>query len=122
MIGADVLSLDRMGDALAVGGQSFVRRTFCAAEIAWAEHSEDRLHAYASAFAVKEAVFKALALEWNPQLDWPQLEVARLPCGAPSVQLHGEAAAQAAARGVRRVDVSVSYESDLVFAVALASQ
>jgi phosphopantetheine--protein transferase-like protein len=65
-IGVDVVSLDHLND---VFGETFRDAVFTAAEIDYAEGSGYPLPHYATAFAGKEAVFKALRRGWTDGTD-----------------------------------------------------
>jgi hypothetical protein len=49
---------------------------------------------------------------------WRDIEIVRLPTGAPSVQLIGRAAARAEQLGMGRIAVSISHEGDYAVAIA----
>lgn len=72
----------------------------------------------AARFAAKEAVAKALGTGVRG-FAWRDVEVSSDHLGKPSVQLHGAAAARAAALGVRAVHVSLSTATDLALAQAV---
>lgn len=115
MIGIDVVGLERMREAIASGGEAFLGRVFTPAERARAA-AGDPLRFLASAFAAKEAVVKALALADPAEgPDFPEIEIGRDAAGRPTVRLSGPAAAL----GIGRIDLSISYETDLAIAVAL---
>jgi holo-[acyl-carrier protein] synthase len=121
VIGVDVIEIGRMRATLERAGEAFLRRAFTPAERARAA-TGDPVRFLASAFAAKEAVFKALALDdWPDGFDWPEIEIGRDAAGRPTARLLGEAASAAAAAGVGRIDLSISYETDLAIAVALVS-
>jgi hypothetical protein len=49
---------------------------------------------------------------------WRDIEIVRLPTGAPSVRLHGRAATRAQQLGMGRIAVSISHEGDYAVAIA----
>lgn len=119
MIGIDIVELSRMRAILDRTGVPFLRRVFTPKERARAL-AGDPVRFLASAFAAKEAVFKALALDdWPDGFDLPQIEIGRDAGGRPIARLLDEAAATATNLGVEQIELSISYESDLAVAVAV---
>ena len=118
MIGIDIIELSRMRTILDEAGVAFLRRVFTPAERARALMG-DPVKYFASAFAAKEAVFKALALEdWPEGLDFPEIEIGRDAAGRPNARLTGTATATAAGQSIDAIDISISYETDLAVAIA----
>lgn len=74
----------------------------------------------AARFAAKEAVLKALGTGLAPGMGWTDVEVLNHREGRPYVVLHGAVAEAAAARGLTRVDVSLSHTAHLAIAHAVA--
>ncbi len=119
MIGIDVVELSRMRAILDGAGEAFLRRVFTPAERASAV-AGDPVRFLASAFAAKEAVFKALTIDdWSDGFDLPQIEIGRDAAGRPNARLLGAASSTAAGEGIGHIHLSISYETDLAVAVAL---
>lgn len=117
MIGVDVVELSRMREILDRSGVTFTKRVFSPAERARAL-AGDPVRFLASAFAAKEAVFKALCLEdWPEGVDLPEIEIGRDAAGRPNARLRA-AAATLLGQSIERISVSISYETDLAIAVA----
>jgi holo-[acyl-carrier protein] synthase len=119
-IGIDIIELSRMSDIIERSGEVFLRRAFTAAEIQRSRLVPNSVAFFASAFAVKEAVFKALVLDWDRGIDLRDIEVGRGRQGEPVVRLNGGVEAAAEAKGCRKVLVSLSYAGDIAVAMALA--
>ncbi len=118
MIGIDVVELSRMRAILDGAGEAFLCRVFTPAERA-STVAGDPVRFLASAFAAKEAVFKALAMDdWSDGFDLPQIEIGRDAAGRPNVRLLGAAASGAAGEDIGHIHLSISYETDLAVAVA----
>ncbi len=119
-IGTDILKFERLAPILANENyleDSFIRRTFTPAEIALAESRDVPLYCYATRFAGKEAVFKALTLTGEDcRLD--EIEILSDNTGKPCVILHGRAETLAKKREISRVLISLSYENDCAIAFA----
>ncbi len=121
-IGTDILKIESLSPILEGPGyrdDSFLRRTFTEAEIALAEGRPKPIDCYATRFAGKEAVFKALSVS-GEDLRLREIEILSDAAGKPYVRLYGNAAAVAEKRGVRRVLISLSYEDRYAVAFAVA--
>ena len=115
-VGIDQLEIERIERALE-RRPTLARRLFTAAELDYAEQRARPGQHLAARFCAKEAVAKALGLEaWS----FTDVEVVRGD-GAPSIVLHGAAAAAAAALGVTAVKVSLTHTRPDASAVALAT-
>ena len=119
-IGIDMIELSRMDETIERSGDVFLKRVFSDDEIQKARCSDNPTNYFASAFAAKEAVFKALTLSWENEVNFREIEVLRGQSGEPLVRLHGAVKARAKAKGCDRVLISLSYETDLAVAMAFA--
>jgi holo-[acyl-carrier protein] synthase len=118
--GIDTVVLSSLRESLAAFGQRFVQRLFTAHEQAVVAESVDGgVERLAARFAAKEAAIKAFGLS-EVGVDWRQIEVFRLPSGAPELRLHGRALAHAHALGVRSMTVSLSHDGDQACALVVA--
>ena len=106
-IGVDVVSLARTERCLS---PAFKRRAFTEREVAYAESHPPPLAQYATTFAAKEAVFKALGTGWTDGL---AVEVVRDERGQPRAIVHGEDGRE------EELLLSLAYEDDCAIAVAL---
>lgn len=121
-IGTDLLKINRLSPILEQEnyiGDSFIRRTYTPAEIALAESRPVPLYCYATRFAGKEAVFKALN-ETGDDCRLNEIEILSEENGKPYVVLHGLAKALAEKKEISRILISLSYEDDFALAYALA--
>ena len=118
-VGTDLLRRDRLAPAFLGDDSALVRKTYTDAERRQALARPDPARYLQSRFAAKEAVFKSLGAD--PQharlIDIEVLGGSDVP---PTVTLHGGLAAHAAHRGIIRVLLSLSYETDHVIAFAIA--
>lgn len=117
-IGCDILPISRIEAGLSEGGGAFVKRVYSNKEIKLIESRPKPVFSYATRFAGKEAVFKALRINGRG-VDLREIEILESPEGCPEVVLHGKLAEKAAEFGVRRILVSLSYDSE--YAIAYAS-
>jgi phosphopantetheine--protein transferase-like protein len=114
-VGIDAVDVERFATVLA-RRPSMAERLFTDGERADASGSVPRLGAR---FAAKEAVMKALGVGLGA-FKLRDVEVVRLASGAPTLRLHGAAAALADACGVRRWHVSLTHTALTAQAVVLA--
>ena len=118
-LGTDLVEIERFRQALARRA-SLPDRLFTAGEQEYAFGQHDPVHSLAARFGAKEAVMKALGAGLGA-FAFRDVEVVRDDdSGAPSLALHGAAAALADARGVRAWQVSLTHTDTTAMAVVLA--
>jgi holo-[acyl-carrier protein] synthase len=113
-LGIDIIKVDRIRAAIDRFGDRFWRRVLTEAEHRYVRNRPEN---FAGRWAAKEAVSKVLGLGVRG-VGWRDIEIVRLPTGAPSVQLSGRAAARAEQLGMGRIAVSISHEGDYAVAIA----
>lgn len=121
-IGVDSVDIEEMARFCVDREGSFARRTFSASERAEAYARADWASVLAGKFAVKEAVFKALAWRTAEGFDFRAVETLEDANGRPCVTM-GEGTALApvfAEAGVRELLVSITNERGLATAFVLA--
>lgn len=74
---------------------------------------------YASRYAAKEAIAKALGTGFSQGVTWRQIEVLRDESGVPMVRLHGAAGERAEQLGISRWMVSLSHTGTHAMASAI---
>lgn len=120
-LGLDLLAIERLELAVERRGERLLARLFTPAERAYCERRPARrVTHYAGRFAVKEAVMKALGTGWTRGVRWVDIEVRRVPGGAPELALHGASAEIARARGIERWHVTITHDAGIAAAVAVA--
>ena len=113
-LGIDIIKVARIEGTLAKFGRRFSKRVLTPAED---RYVRDRPETMAGRWAAKEAVSKVLGLGVRG-IGWTEIEIERLPTGAPSVNLHGRAARRAEQLGMGRIAVSISHEAEYAVAIA----
>jgi holo-[acyl-carrier protein] synthase len=113
-LGIDIIRIDRIRAALAKFGERFSNRVLTPAEQAYVRGRPETM---AGRWAAKEAVSKVLGLGVRG-IGWREIEIERLPTGAPSVRLHDRAALRAEQLGMGRIAVSISHEAEYAVAIA----
>ena len=106
-------------DASQAAPCAFVERTFTPAELVQARGRHDACQYLAGRFAVKEAVFKAVAPLTQEGFDLRSVECLDAPTGQPEVVMDGALAEVFAGAGVSSILVSVTNETGYVEAIAL---
>jgi holo-[acyl-carrier protein] synthase len=123
-IGADVIEIARIEDAMRRNGRRFAERILGERELERFEQRTQR-HArrgivfLATRFAAKEAVSKALGLGMRHPMAWRSVEILNAPSGKPVAVLHGALEQFARARALT-LHVSVSDERAYAVAYAIA--
>ncbi len=118
-IGTDILYLSQIAEGVSDPDGPFVRKTYTPAEIRLIESRPVPLNSYATRFSGKEAVFKALNVNGNA-VRLNEIEILENENGQPTVTLHGNAARLAAEKGIHRILISLTYDTDLAGAYAIA--
>lgn len=117
-IGVDVAEVSRFEELLERGGDRFKGRWFTAEEIRECDAQANTAAAYATRFAAKEAVWKALNRSAGQPLAWKQISVVSAG-GRPTVRLAGDLAATAAALSVTAISLSMAEAAGAASAVAV---
>lgn len=123
-IGADVIEIVRIEDAMRRNGRRFAERILGERELERFDHRTQRyarrgLVFLATRFAAKEAISKALGLGMRHPMTWRGVEILNAPSGKPVAVLHGALQVFAAERGLT-LHVSVSDERAYAVAYAIA--
>jgi holo-[acyl-carrier protein] synthase len=114
--GIDLIEIERVERALARRPR-LAERLFTPAEREYAAaHARPGRH-LAARFAAKEAAIKALGKPLPPA----EIEVVNAEDGAPSLRLHGKAAAEAERGGVT-LSVSLTHSRETAAAVVIAAR
>lgn len=119
--GIDIISVPRIGESIAGGGESFLNRVFTAGELAYARGRGRETEHLAARFAAKEAAMKALGTGWRDGIAWTDFEVVLQPSGAPSLAVHGRAAELAARAGISGWLISLTHTPEYAAASVIAT-
>lgn len=115
-LGVDIAEVDRITAAIGRRGESFLKRVFTPAEIAYCERHKNKFERYAARFAAKEAAMKALGTGWRKGVRWVDIEVTRETSGKPTLRLHGESKKITDTLGVKHISVSLTHSGNTAFA------
>ena len=93
--------------------EPFKNKAYTPAEIAYCDQFSDSLLRYASTWAAKEAVYKALKQLDDATLGWKKIEIIRKKnAGEPQVLLHNSSPKF-------KISLTISHDGDYVWAIAL---
>ena len=118
-LGVDIVEIDRMEKILA-RSPMFARRNYSEAEQEYCEAHRRPAVRYATHFAAKEAVVKALGTGFSKGVCTTDVEVAHRENGRPYVILHGRAAEIAEELGIVEIPLSLSRTHETAVANAVA--
>lgn len=118
-LGVDIVEVERMKRILA-RTPSFRTRMFSEDERAYCDAKATPEVHYATRFAAKEAVLKALGTGFTHGINPRDIEVKRTSKGRPYVSLTGRAREVAHEAGVRELPISLSFTHSEAVACAMA--
>ncbi len=117
-LGVDVVEIDRI-EGILQRTRAF-RSLYSEEEQAYCDSKSRPAIHYATRFAAREAVCKALGTGFAEGVRPQDIEVCRAANGRPFVRLHGLAAEVAAQKGVLSLPISLSYTHTEAVACAMA--
>ena len=118
-LGVDIVEIERMRKILK-RSPAFARKVFSAEERCYCDATAQPAVHYATRFAAKEAVLKALGTGFSRGIGVRDVEVRRTSKGRPYAVLTGRAKQVAQALGVRELPLSLSYTHTDAVACAMA--
>ena len=119
--GIDIIQLGDVDRRLSSADADWLEATFSKEEIDLAGPGPHRTEYFAGHYAAEEAVAKALGTGFSDDVAWLDIEILKLPTGAPTVRLSGGAKNVADALGVESWVVSIGHSGDYAIASAIAS-
>ena len=117
-IGVDIMAVKRMEQILDASGSEFMTKVFTLNEQKQIETHSLKATQAALIFAAKEAIFKTFGISSDSGINFTEIEIGYGEYGQPEPVLSGKFAEIAREKGVSQVLLSLSYENDLVIAVA----
>jgi holo-[acyl-carrier protein] synthase len=118
-IGTDILKIQRIRDSLGSSGDSFANKSFSVQERRQAQQRPDPALYFATRFAGKEAVFKCFGIDGDG-IRLNEIEILGADSGQPQVSLFGNIHDMSMARGIKKIWISLSYDTEYAVAFALA--
>ncbi|MGH7991898.1 MAG: holo-ACP synthase [Limisphaerales bacterium] len=117
--GIDIIEVKRIAASYEKFGERFVNRILLPGEIAYCLSHRAPGPFLAVRFAAKEAISKAFGTGISAALGWQDMEIRRKESGEPFVVLHGKGEQLFAARGAKRLLVSLSHTANYAAATAI---
>jgi holo-[acyl-carrier protein] synthase len=117
-LGVDLVSVERIAQALSRFGEHFLARCFLPGELS---RPTDPQHV-AGAFAAKEAALKALGTGWGQGVGFHHVLLQKDPQGKPLLCFLGPAQTQAQALGAQRAHLSITHTREMAAAVVVLSR
>jgi phosphopantetheine--protein transferase-like protein len=117
-IGIDIVSINRVKDAIEASGRLFLDKVFTPWEQKRAETCPNPTVYLAMTFAGKEAIFKTFGIDWETGVQLKEIEIRDGQVGQPIPILTGKFAQIASERGVSKVLLSLSYDGEYAIGVA----
>jgi holo-[acyl-carrier protein] synthase len=120
-IGTDILKVERIRDILDGDRGAFITKTFTEKERLQASERGDPVIYYATRFAGKEAVYKCFG-SVAAALNLTEIEILNAETGQPQVSLGGALRELASRKGIKKIHLSLSYETEYAVAFAVAQE
>lgn len=117
-VGIDLVRAASIAASIEEHGDAYLDRVFTPQEVADCRRDPLRL---AARFAAKEATMKVLQPSPDTAVPWPSIEVVRNTPAAPSIRLHGPAAALAQTAGLTDFQLSFTHEDEYAAAVVVGT-
>jgi holo-[acyl-carrier protein] synthase len=119
-IGIDILNIQRMRDVLESDSDSgsFMNKVFTVKEREQVSDHPNPVAYFATRFAGKEAVFKCFGIDGSG-IHLNEIEIRGAETEQPQVRLLGKLSEVAAAKGIKDIQISLSYDNDYAVAFAI---
>ena len=118
--GIDIIEVKRIEEMLNEHGNSFKNRVFTESEINYCDSSEyHKNERFAVRFCAKEAIYKALNVKDNSNINWTDIEIIKEDTGRPFVKLNGEL--EKYMINIYNIDISLSHIKDTAIASVVIS-
>lgn len=118
-IGTDIVSIQRIEEAVERFGERFINRVFTGEEANVCKGKKEKGPYLAGRFAAKEAVLKAFGTGVSNGIGFKNIGILREPGKRPTVSLHGELKKMAESLGVKDIHISISHDGGIATAFAV---
>ena len=116
--GVDIIEVSRIEKMLKEFEDNFKNRVYTQKEINYCENSKVNMYQrYAVRFAAKEAVYKALNVLNNDEVNWKSIEVLKDENERPYIKLYD--GLQEYMEKIQKIDVSLSHINEMAIANAV---
>ena len=119
-VGVDIIKVKRLRGVIDRHGDRFLDRVFTDEEVEYCRRCARPFERFATRFAAKEAVLKALGVGWQKGTRFLDVQVCNNELGAPAVELVERTLEISRELNVQTVHVSLSHDRDYGVAYAVA--
>lgn len=113
--GVDIVEVNRIKLLINEHKDLFLQKLFTKSEIEYCKDAKAHMYeSFAVRFAAKEAVYKALNVEINNNIDWKHIEILNEETGRPIVNLKDKLAEYN--KDIENIDISLSHEKEMAIA------
>ncbi len=114
--GIDIVSVKRVQGMIKKWGEHFLKKIYTRQEIDYCQKRKNAFLHFASRFAAKEALLKAMGTGISNGIRLSEIEVGVKKSGAPILHLKGRTLGMAKKKGVRKMHLSLSDEEETAIA------
>lgn len=118
-LGVDIIQNNRIHSIVEKWGDRFLNKVFTEDELNFVKKHEQKIQRYASNYAAKEAVVKALGTGFRNGIKFRNIELKRDNLGKPFIELAGKTKSFADERGINKIHTTISHEKDYSVAVVI---
>ncbi len=118
--GTEIVETVRIAKMIETHGEQFLERVYTADEIEYCVQTADAPGHFATRWAAKEAVLKAMGTGWAFGIKWTEVEVFNQPGGKPIMNITGKAKEICEERGIADILISISHCKAYAVAYAVA--
>lgn len=108
--GVDIVSVDRLEEAVRRHGERFLRRVFTTDERSYCEPKRFKFEHYAARFAAKEAMMKAMEIRRQNRLCFREIEIRRRATGKPEITITPENRRRFGLPSNAQIELSMAHE------------
>ena len=119
-LGTDITEIERIQQMIDRHGDHFIERIYTPDEISYCRAHKSSTERFASRWAAKEAVMKALGTGFIKGISWTEIEVQILKSGKPIVALTGSTQEYAKSIGIDEIQLTMSHCKAYATSTAMA--
>ncbi len=116
-LGIDIIEIERIKESVERLGIRFLEKIYTQGEIEYCSGKANKYQHFAARFAAKEAVYKAIASSWQPNIGWQDIEIYNEPTGLPVVKSKDKL--KEFLGSDKSLKISISHSRDYVTCVAI---
>ena len=90
-VGTDIIEIERVREAIAKNGDTFIHKVFTEVEQTYCKKHRDPMPQYAARFSAKESIVKALGCGFGDQIGFLDIEISHDKLGKPIVHFSAKA-------------------------------